>query len=34
VQEIALRFVMPDAEGAYHMPIILNPNSYSTWMSS
>jgi len=34
VQEIALRFVMPDPEGAYHMPIILNPNSYSTWMSS
>jgi len=29
-----LRFAMPDPEGTYHMPIILNPNSYSTWMSS
>ncbi len=34
VQEIALRFAMPDPEGAYHMPVILNPNSYSMWMSS
>lgn len=33
VQEIALRFAMPDPEGAYHMPVILNPNSYSIWMS-
>ena len=34
VQEIALRFTMPDPEGSYHMPVILNPNSYSMWMSS
>lgn len=34
VQEIALRFAMPDPTGAYHMPVILNPNSYSMWMSS
>ncbi|NBT33806.1 MAG: hydroxyisourate hydrolase [Rhodobacteraceae bacterium] len=34
VQEIALRFAMPDPEGAYHMPVILNPNSYSMWISS
>lgn len=34
VHEIALRFAMPDPEGAYHMPVILNPNSYSMWMSS
>mgnify|MGYP001549817829 CR=1 FL=1 len=34
VQEIALRFAMPDPEGAYHMPVILNPNSYSMWMSA
>ncbi|MBO6776406.1 MAG: hydroxyisourate hydrolase [Marinibacterium sp.] len=34
VREISLRFSMPDPEGAYHMPVILNPNSYSMWMSS
>ena len=34
VQEIALRFTMPDPDGAYHMPVILNPNSYSMWMSA
>jgi 5-hydroxyisourate hydrolase len=34
VQEIALRFMMSDPEGVYHMPVILNPNSYSMWMSS
>jgi len=33
VTQIALRFAMSDPEGAYHMPIILNPNSYSMWMS-
>jgi 5-hydroxyisourate hydrolase len=34
VTQIALRFVMPDPNGAYHMPVILNPNSYSMWMSA
>lgn len=34
VTQIALRFTMPDPEGAYHLPVILNPNSYSMWSSS
>ena len=33
ITQIALRFAMPDPEGAYHMPVILNPNSYSMWTS-
>ena len=33
IGEIVLRFSMPDPNGKYHMPIILNPNSYSTWAS-
>ena len=33
VDEVVLRFRMPDPEGRYHMPVILNPNSYSTWWS-
>lgn len=34
VTQIALRFSMRDPKGAYHMPVILNPNSYSMWMSA
>lgn len=34
VDEIVLRFRMPDPDGKYHMPVILNPNSYSTWWSA
>ena len=34
VTEIALRFTMSDPEGKYHMPVILNPNSYSMWSSA
>ena len=34
VKQVALRFAMPDPNGAYHMPVILNPNSYSMWSSS
>jgi 5-hydroxyisourate hydrolase len=34
VGEIALRFKMTDADARYHMPVILNPNSYSMWASS
>ncbi len=33
VDEVVLRFRMPDPNGKYHMPVILNPNSYSTWWS-
>ena len=32
-EEIVIRFRMPNSEGHYHMPIILNPNSYSIWIS-
>ena len=34
LQEIVLRFQMPDAEKRYHLPIIINPNSYSCWWSA
>lgn len=33
IDEIVLRFAMPDPAARYHMPIILSPNSYSTWAS-
>ncbi|MGI9391338.1 MAG: hydroxyisourate hydrolase [Boseongicola sp.] len=33
INEIVLRFTMPDPGARYHMPIILSPNSYSTWAS-
>jgi 5-hydroxyisourate hydrolase len=32
--QIVLRFLMLDQKGKYHMPVILNPNSYTVWMSS
>jgi 5-hydroxyisourate hydrolase len=31
--QIVVRFAMHDPDGAYHMPVILNPNSYSMWSS-
>jgi 5-hydroxyisourate hydrolase len=34
VNQIALRFAMPDPSASYHMPVILNPNAYSMWCSS
>ena len=34
IAQIALRFKMPKSAGAYHIPIILNPNSYSMWSSA
>ncbi|MFZ1816201.1 MAG: hydroxyisourate hydrolase [Rhizobiaceae bacterium] len=34
VNEIALRLVMADPDGSYHLPIIINPNSYSMWSSA
>ena len=33
IDEIVLRFKMPDPDARYHMPIILSPNGYSTWAS-
>ena len=33
VNEIVLRFQMENPNGSYHMPIIINPHSYSTWIS-
>ncbi|MEM1428521.1 MAG: hydroxyisourate hydrolase [Pseudomonadota bacterium] len=32
--EVVVRFVMPDADAKYHIPVILSPNSYSVWWSS
>ena len=32
--EIGLRLKMTDPYAAYHMPVIINPNAYSTWISS
>ena len=33
IDEIVLRFKMPNPDARYHMPIILSPNGYSTWAS-
>ena len=33
IKQIMLRFQMPDPKGQYHMPIILSPNGYSSWLS-
>ena len=33
VDEVVLRFQMPDQAAKYHMPIILSPHGYSTWKS-
>ena len=33
MEQIVLRFKIPNPESSYHMPIIINPNSYSTWWS-
>ncbi|MDD9857562.1 MAG: hydroxyisourate hydrolase [Gammaproteobacteria bacterium] len=34
LREAALRFVMPDPDGAYHIPMMLAPSSVSVWCSS
>lgn len=34
VSQIVLRFEMANPEGVYHMPVIINPNSYSMWSSA
>jgi len=33
IAEIALRFSVSEAERSYHLPVIINPHSYSTWIS-
>ena len=34
LEEIVIRFTMPDPEARYHIPVIMSPNSYSCWWSS
>jgi len=34
VDEVVIRFSMPDPGGRYHLPVILAPNSHSVWWSS
>jgi 5-hydroxyisourate hydrolase len=34
VKEIVIRFTMPDPLGAYHIPLMIAPNSYSVWWSA
>lgn len=31
VEDIVIRFAMPDPEGTYHIPLMIAPNSYSVW---
>jgi len=34
MNQVVLRFNIPDIYKDYHMPIIISPNSYSAWWSS
>ncbi|MDH3377153.1 MAG: hydroxyisourate hydrolase [Gammaproteobacteria bacterium] len=34
MNEVVVRFSMPDPNGRYHMPMMLSPNSYSVWWSN
>ncbi len=34
IEEIVLRLRIPDEHAHHHLPIILSPNSYSTWASA
>ena len=34
MDQIVLRFRMPDPDAKYHMPVILSPNGYSCWWSA
>ncbi len=34
VKDVVLRFSMPDPNAAYHIPLMIAPNSYSAWWSS
>ena len=33
MEEVVVRFAMPDAQGRYHVPLILSPHGYSLWCS-
>ena len=33
IEQVVIRFNMPDLEKKYHIPLILNPHSYSVWTS-
>jgi len=34
MNEVVVRFTMPDAQGRYHIPLILSPHGYSLWCSN
>ncbi len=34
IDEVAVRFTMPQPDGCYHMPLILSPHGYSLWCSA
>lgn len=34
LEDIVIRFTMPNAEAGYHIPVIMSPNSYSCWWSN
>ena len=33
LEEIVIRFAMPDTTARYHMPLMIAPNNYSVWWS-
>lgn len=33
IRSVVLRLDLPDAQGNYHLPIMLSPHSYSVWWS-
>ena len=34
MDEVAVRFAMPDPQGRYHIPLILSPHGLSLWCST
>jgi 5-hydroxyisourate hydrolase len=34
LDEVVIRFAMPDPDARYHIPLMLAPNSYSVWWSN
>lgn len=34
MDEVALRFRMPDPDARYHLPVIISPNACSCWLSA
>ena len=34
LREAVFRFSLPDPDGAYHIPMMMAPNSYSVWCSN